>query len=230
MAIQFRRGAFADFIKSKMVAGEPAVVQSGDTSTQSGKAFYICYTPGSVDRVLTEQDKTTLDSQISDIEDDLAAAEQAIESVRQSIPAVDATLTTTGAAADAKKTGDEISDLRSDLSEISDGLTVIQNLFDKSKTIKGGYFGGTGGISENQNSYYNPEYIPVTAGIPYTFTAGLTSSPYYIAAYDSSHVFQARKNPTGTSITFYDGISFVRFSIYNQAFNENFKFIRRNFR
>lgn len=115
MAIQFRRGAFADFIKSKMVAGEPAVVQSGDTSTQNGKAFYICYTPGSVDRVLTEQDKTAIDSQISDIEDDLAAAEQAIESVRQSIPAVDATLTTTGAAADAKKTGDEIADLKSDL-------------------------------------------------------------------------------------------------------------------
>lgn len=114
MAIQFRRGAFADFIKSKMVAGEPAVVQSGDTSTQNGKAFYICYTPGSVDRVLTEQDKTAFDSQISDIEDDLTAAEQAIENVQQSIPAVDATLTTAGAAADAKKTGDEIADLKSD--------------------------------------------------------------------------------------------------------------------
>lgn len=122
MAIQFRRGAFAEFIKSKMVAGEPAVVQSGDTSTQNGKAFYICYTPGSVDRVLTEQDKTALDSQISDIEDDLAAAEQAIENVRQSIPAVDATLTTTGAAADAKKTGDEISDLKSDLTLLSDEI------------------------------------------------------------------------------------------------------------
>lgn len=118
MAIQFRRGAFADFVKSKMVAGEPAVVQSGDTNTQNGKAFYICYTPGSVDRVLTEQDKTAIDSQISDIEDDLAAAEQAIENVRQSIPAVDATLTTTGAAADAKKTGDEIADLKSDLNNV----------------------------------------------------------------------------------------------------------------
>lgn len=123
MAIQFRRGAFADFIKSKMVAGEPAVVQSGDTSTQNGKAFYICYTPGSVDRVLTEQDKTALDSQISDIEDDLAAAEQAIENVQQSIPAVDATLTTTGAAADAKKTGDEIADLKSDIEQIVPGLS-----------------------------------------------------------------------------------------------------------
>lgn len=122
MAIQFRRGAFADFIKSKMVAGEPAVVQSGDTSTQNGKAFYICYTPGSVDRVLTEQDKTALDSQISDIEDDLAAAEQTIESVRQSIPAVDNTLTQAGAAADAKKTGDEIADLKSDLAQAEPGV------------------------------------------------------------------------------------------------------------
>ena len=147
MAIQFRRGAFADFIKSKMVAGEPAVVQSGDTSTQNGKAFYICYTPGSVDRVLTEQDKTVLDSQISDIEDDLAAAEQAIESVRQSIPAVDATLTTTGAAADAKKTGDEISDLKSDLEQ--------KGLSEDAKVALLNCFAHVAWIDEHGQDYYD---------------------------------------------------------------------------
>ena len=34
------------------------------------------------------------------------------------IPQVDATLATSGAAADAKKTGDEISDLKQDLNEL----------------------------------------------------------------------------------------------------------------
>lgn len=170
MAIQFRRGAFADFIKSKMVAGEPAVVQSGDTNTQNGKAFYICYTPGSVDRVLTEQDKTALDSQISDIEDDLAAAEQAIENVRQSIPAVDATLTTTGAAADAKKTGDEISDLKSDLEQIAPGAWP-----EEAKEALLACFARVAWIDEHGQDYYdalaealNAEPIPAFSYGVYT--------------------------------------------------------------
>ena len=39
------------------------------------------------------------------------------------VPEVDATLATTGAAADAKKVGDEINDLKADLSEIVPGLS-----------------------------------------------------------------------------------------------------------
>lgn len=39
------------------------------------------------------------------------------------IPEIDNTLTTTGKAADAKKTGDELSDLKQDFSEL--GLSVV---------------------------------------------------------------------------------------------------------
>lgn len=180
MAIQFRRGAFADFIKSKMVAGEPAVVQSGDTSTQNGKAFYICYTPGSVDRVLTEQDKTAIDSQISDIEDDLAAAEQAIESVRQSIPAVDATLTTTGAAADAKKTGDEIADLKSDYIQKNGYHEVAP------ENISGVLIGGN--IFSDAELSATNKYVNVSNG-KLVYTALNNFNSYIIKAYPVKYSF-----------------------------------------
>ena len=39
------------------------------------------------------------------------------------VPVVDATLTTTGAAADAKKTGDEIGAIKNDFAEL--GLSVV---------------------------------------------------------------------------------------------------------
>ena len=54
MAIQFRHGTYGYFDKSKMVTGEPAVVQSGDPGTTSGKAVYVAYGPGDVDRFVTE--------------------------------------------------------------------------------------------------------------------------------------------------------------------------------
>ena len=54
MAIQFRHGTYGYFDKSKMVTGEPAVVQSGDPGTMSGKAVYVAYGPGDVDRFVTE--------------------------------------------------------------------------------------------------------------------------------------------------------------------------------
>ena len=53
------------------------------------------------------------------------------------VPEVDATLATTGAAADAKKVGDEISDIKADLSTIVSGNYPI-NIWEKgSLTVTG---------------------------------------------------------------------------------------------
>lgn len=56
MAIQNRRGQYTDFNPSKMVAGEFAVVQSGDENTTSGKAVYMAFGPGDVQRLVTEDE------------------------------------------------------------------------------------------------------------------------------------------------------------------------------
>ena len=59
MAIQMRRGAYADFDPSKMLPGELAVVVSGDTTTDTGKGIYICFSAGDVQRLSTYEEITT---------------------------------------------------------------------------------------------------------------------------------------------------------------------------
>ena len=54
MAIQNRRGQYTHFDPSKMVAGEFAVVQSGDENTTSGKAVYMAFGSGDVQRLVTD--------------------------------------------------------------------------------------------------------------------------------------------------------------------------------
>jgi hypothetical protein len=89
-----------------MVAGEFAIVQSGDEHTDDGKALYIAPTTGSVKRIPFAEE-----------------LEDLVE--------VDDTLTITGAAADAKKTGDEITSLKSDLDKVfsDNAKTALLNCF-----------------------------------------------------------------------------------------------------
>lgn len=130
MAIQLRYGAYADFQPNKMTTAEPAVVTSGDPSTANGKSTYVAYAAGDVERLLTDQDKAAFDAQISDIEDDLDDKVDKVQNKGLSTNdyttaektklagiatgatnvVVDNTLTQSGAAADAKKTGDELAD------------------------------------------------------------------------------------------------------------------------
>ena len=68
MAIQNRRGAYADFDPTKMLPGEYAIVLSGDPSDVSGYAVYICLASGTVKRlVFSEQ----LDSAVDGKQDEL---------------------------------------------------------------------------------------------------------------------------------------------------------------
>ena len=56
MAIQVRRGAYADFDTTKMRPGEPAVVLQDDPVASDGKAAYIAFAPGDVKRLATYDD------------------------------------------------------------------------------------------------------------------------------------------------------------------------------
>lgn len=80
MAIQHRRGQYSDFDPTKMVAGEFAVVQSGDPtadSDDSGKAVYIAFEAGSATRLATHNEITNLKNDIEQLDglsDDVKAA------------------------------------------------------------------------------------------------------------------------------------------------------------
>ena len=58
MAIQDRRGDFDHFDPQKMLPGEWAVVLRGDPNVSDGKATYVCFSAGDVERLTTEEDLT----------------------------------------------------------------------------------------------------------------------------------------------------------------------------
>lgn len=70
MAIQHRRGIYDRFDPSKLVAGEWAVVLSGDPNADDGRGAYVCFAAGIVKRVATFEDMT---ENIANIEQDLIA-------------------------------------------------------------------------------------------------------------------------------------------------------------
>lgn len=53
MAIQIRRGNYADFNRGKLLPGEPAAVLEADPNTTDGKAMYISFGDGEVKRLVT---------------------------------------------------------------------------------------------------------------------------------------------------------------------------------
>lgn len=56
MAIQLRSGAYENFDPTKLMQGEVAIVVSGDPNTEDGKALYVCFGQGDVERMSLSND------------------------------------------------------------------------------------------------------------------------------------------------------------------------------
>lgn len=126
MAIQNRRGNYADFDPTKMVAGEFAVVQNGDPDGTDGEAVYYAPKAGKAKRLVTADDVRNvisgeLENIIAETEaalaDDVQRAEDAADSVASSVTQI------------ATNTAD-IADVKEDLSEISDLAETLSDKFD----------------------------------------------------------------------------------------------------
>lgn len=140
MAIKNRQGKSQDFVPTKLLGGEFAVVQEGDKNTADGSALYLATKAGSVKRIPFAGEVDDLKTKVDEVVED---AREAIES------AIDPTLMQSGKAADAKKTGDEIADLKSDFSEIIPGLS------DEAKIALLACFEHVAWINENGQTYYD---------------------------------------------------------------------------
>lgn len=60
MAIQLRRGTYSAFDSTKLVAGELAVVLSGDPAVSDGRTMYIAFASGAIKRVATWEDASQM--------------------------------------------------------------------------------------------------------------------------------------------------------------------------
>lgn len=157
MAIQLRRGAYADFDPQKMKPAEVAVVQEDDPTSHDGKAVYVAISPGDVKRIAvldelqdavynqidtaistaTQEAVTTATQAAAESAADAAeSAEQAAESARTLT--IDSTLTQPGQAADAKATGKKINAVRE----------IINSEFYTSTTQESGQFVKINGIGQ----------------------------------------------------------------------------------
>jgi hypothetical protein len=85
MAIQLRRGVYTDFNPDNMVAGEIAVVSSGDPNTSTGASIYVCYAPGNVQRFMTQ---AAVDEQIDAALGELEAALKRTTAVEDAVETV----------------------------------------------------------------------------------------------------------------------------------------------
>lgn len=136
------------------------------------------------------------------------------------VPEVDTTLSTTGAAADAKKTGDEITALKADLNQIENiELHKSPNLlnFNDVDFTTGKYINPANGALYNSSSYNTSGYIPVEVGKTYTYCygypVGTGRQMRFICAFDENKaVVSSAGAESRTAYTVPEGVSFVRFS------------------
>ena len=155
MAIQLRRGAYADFDPTKMVPAEVGIVTSGDPNTDDGKAAYVAFSAGNAKRLATVEDIATDLQEATDdaVGQATARAEAAAESVEAS------------AAQIATNTAD-IADLKADNSELKNAIsntitnTELQNGYKTYKaTYAHGWISGSGVYNPSDNRY-------ISNGIP----------------------------------------------------------------
>ena len=152
-----------------------------------------------------------------------AAAEAAAEQAEGAIE-VDNTLSIEGRAADAKKTGDEITGLKEDFIDVEGAFEIEQiasiNLLDASTVTHGKYCTNTGAIETNEVYWYT-DFIPVTPGKTYTRQRGTQTvltgreiaGTRWISCYDSDKNILADLGATNVSeFTVPEGVAFIRFS------------------
>lgn len=175
MAIQLRRGAYTDYDPTKLLPGEVGVVQNGDPSTSDGEAIYIATKAGSVKQLATKDQMQSAIETILATELPIATAAATAEAEAAADRAeaaaetleIDDTLTQQGQAADAKATGDAVSELSSAIEEIEPGMseeakTALLACFDNVLWEDGD---GQDYISALRQALYPNEYPQIQASL-----------------------------------------------------------------
>lgn len=116
MAIQLRRGAYADFDPTKMVPAEVGIVTSGDPNTDDGKAAYVAFSAGNAKRLATVEDIATDLQEATD--DAVGQATARAEAAAESVEASAAQITTNK---------NDIADLKADLNHLNDGGLILKD-------------------------------------------------------------------------------------------------------
>lgn len=189
MAIQNRRGAYADFDPQKLVPGEWAVVQSGDPNSTRGKSVYMAFDVGDVERMATYEDmqenivSATTDVQeqfadeltqtiadanstIADIQDD---ADTLITNTSTTVSQLTGQVTTAVSAANTAT-----SNANAATNRANDAIEAIQHIIDEGNTVLS-WNGRTGEVQPTTGDYTSAQITHGTSTVANALT--FDSSP-----------------------------------------------------
>ena len=162
-----------------------------------------------------------------------AVADWLQDNLEPTEPPVDASLTISGAAADAKVTGDKVTELKSDLNNLNNTFVPSPNLYDSSKNVVGLLLASNGLLYPNYPDFMTSGYIPVTAGatlraqydvngIRHDVSDNYGFQYYTSCFYDASKTFIAGSGVNNTKLlTVPEGAAYFRFSITNASAADN---------
>lgn len=163
--------AAADANASKTAAAASATAANNSKTAAAGSATAAAGSAAQA-QALVDQLDTTIAQDVSDWLD---------EHITPTTPAVDDTLTVSGAAADAAVTGDKITELKTKITLISDQ----NNLFDP-LTITADKRLDAAGRTTTANGYYTSAFIPVVAGQYYEKNSPVNDRYHRMAVYSSA--------------------------------------------
>lgn len=122
-----RIGTYDKFDPRKMVAGEYAVVISGDPDTSDGKAIYMCFSPGDVKKLSTYEDFVAFQEAVKD---EIADYKELLETIGN---------TATEASSTAKKALKQASDNENEVSAFGNVIDNFGTRLDSVESDLTGY-------------------------------------------------------------------------------------------
>lgn len=216
MAIQNRRGNYADFDPQKMVAGEWAVVQSGDPNSTRGKAVYMAFNIGDIERMATYEDmQENIVSATSDVQAQFASeltqtindANSAVDDMQTSIDneiqsASDtvATLTTnTNTAINSANTAAATANAAAN--RANDAVEAIQTIIDSDSVVLS-WNGRTGQVTPQAGDYTSAQITHGSGTVSSALTFDSAPTAGSQRAVQSGGVYSVLGNETmGTTAT-----------------------------
>ena len=148
------------------------------------------------------------------------------ENITPTTPVIDATLTISGAGADAKVTGDKITDLKNALSIISES----PNLYNAETIESNKRIDSDGGLA-GAEGYYTSAFIPVIAGEYYEKNSPVNDNYHRLAVYSSADVTAMIPGQlfTDNLVKIHDDGKYIRFcGLASEASDATFKLLTAN--